>query len=64
MSITPAAHPLGRTVGTGSYAPSPAVRRVRHQARDVLALMAFSAVASVGIALLLLLLATAGRQAS
>ncbi|MGD9959621.1 hypothetical protein [Nocardioides sp.] len=51
MSITPAAQRLG----------PPAVRRVRHQARDVLALMAFSAGASLAIALLLMLLAAAGR---
>jgi ABC-type dipeptide/oligopeptide/nickel transport system permease subunit len=34
---------------------------VRHQARDVLALMAFSAATSIAIALLMLLLAAAGR---
>jgi hypothetical protein len=50
MSITPVAPQL-----------APAVRRVRHQARDVLVLMVFSAGTSVGIALLLMLLADAGR---
>ena len=37
------------------------VRRVRHQAREAAALMAFSAVTSVGIASALLLLAHWGR---
>jgi hypothetical protein len=40
---------------------APAVRRVRHQARDVLMLMAFSAGTSLGIAALMLLVADAGR---
>jgi hypothetical protein len=35
----------------------PAPRRVRHQARDAVALMAFSAVASIALATLFLLLA-------
>ena len=35
-------------------------RRVRHQARDVVALMAFSALVSVGLALTLLLLSSLG----
>lgn len=39
----------------------PAERRVRHQARDVLALMAFSATVSLGVSLCLLLLTTLGR---
>lgn len=38
-------------------------RRVRHQARDAAALMAFSAAASVGVAVSLLLLAVLARQA-
>jgi hypothetical protein len=40
---------------------APSVRRVRHQARDAAALMAFSAATSVGIAAALLLLAHWGR---
>lgn len=36
-------------------------RRVRHQARDVIALMTFSAVVSVGFAVVLLLIASLGR---
>jgi len=49
MSITPAASGV------------PPVRRVRHQAREVAALMAFSAAVSVGLATCLLLLATLAR---
>ena len=47
MSTTPVMHP-------------PAERRVRHQARDVLALMSFSAAVSIGWALCLLLLTSLG----
>jgi hypothetical protein len=36
-------------------------RRVRHQARDVVALMAFSATVSVGVATALLVITTLGR---
>jgi hypothetical protein len=36
-------------------------RRVRHQARDVAALMAFSALVSVGFAVALLLITALGR---
>lgn len=36
--------------------------RVRHQAREALAVMAFSAATSVGISLVLLLLMILGRQ--
>ncbi|GAA2117376.1 hypothetical protein [Nocardioides bigeumensis] len=39
----------------------PRVRRVRHQARETVALMAFSAVASSGAAVLLLLVVSLGR---
>ena len=39
------------------------VRRVRHQARDAAALMAFSAATSVGLAVGFLLLAVLARQA-
>jgi hypothetical protein len=41
----------------------PAVRRVRHQARDAATLMAFSAATSVGVAGGFLLLAVLARQA-
>lgn len=44
----------------GSPNPAP---RVREQARDTLAVMAFSAAVSGSLALLLLLLVTLGRQA-
>jgi hypothetical protein len=47
MSITPAA-PV-------------AVRRVRHQAREAAAVMAFSAATSVGVAAVLLLLTSLAR---
>jgi len=40
----------------------PAPPRVRHQARQVVAVMAFSAVTSVGLSLTLLLLMSLGRQ--
>jgi hypothetical protein len=46
MSITPAV---------------PDVRRVRHQAREVAAVMAFSAITSVGVATCLLLLTSLAR---
>lgn len=52
MSSTRVALGAGRLQGE-----LPAVR-VRHQARDAAVLMAFSAASSVGLALLLLLLAT------
>jgi hypothetical protein len=51
MSVTPTAP---RVQGTPA---APVVRRVREQARDVVALMAFSATASVTVAAGLLLLA-------
>jgi hypothetical protein len=41
---------------------SPVARRVRHQAREVVAVMAFSLASSVGLTLVLLLLMTLGRQ--
>jgi hypothetical protein len=41
----------------------PAVRRVRHQARDAATLMVFSAATSVGVAAGFLLLALLARQA-
>ena len=40
--------------------PAP-VRRVRHEVRDSLAVMIFSAAASVGVALLLLILVRLGN---
>jgi hypothetical protein len=49
MSSTPVASQL-----------APAVRRVRHQARDVVLLMAFSAGTSLGIAALMVLLVHVG----
>ena len=42
-------------------AASTPVRRVRHQVRDGLAVMAFSAATSVGLATTLLLLARVGK---
>jgi hypothetical protein len=52
MSITPVAPGIS---------PGQPVRRVRHQAREAAALMAFSAATSLGIAATLLLLAHWGR---
>lgn len=40
---------------------APVVRRVRHQARETAAVMAFSAVTSVGVATALLLLTSLAR---
>ena len=40
---------------------TPAVRRVRHQAREAVAVMAFSAATSVGLAVGLLLITSLGR---
>jgi len=57
MSIAPAASSPHTIEPVGS-AP-----RVRHQARDAAALMAFSAATSVGFAVVFLLLAVAARQA-
>lgn len=39
----------------------PPVRRVRHEVRDGLAVMAFSAVTSVGLAAVLMILAGLGK---
>lgn len=55
MSLTPTAP---RVAG---FVPAPQPRRVRHQARDVVALMAFSATTSTTLAAGLLLLAHLGR---
>jgi hypothetical protein len=51
MSLTPTAPPAA------GVAPAAGPRRVRHQARDVVALMAFSATTSTALAAGLLLLA-------
>ena len=40
---------------------APVVRRVRHQAREAVAVMAFSAATSVGLAVGFLLLTSLGR---
>jgi len=40
---------------------APGARRVRHQAREAVALMAFSAATSVGLAVGLLLITSLGR---
>ena len=57
MSIAQAATTPPRAEG------APAVRRVRHQARDAATLMVFSAATSVGVATGFLLLALLARQA-
>lgn len=67
MSITPssvvpglpARARLGASMGTPLGAPQ--VRRVRHQARETVALMAFSAATSVGVSVVLLLVVSLGR---
>ena len=41
---------------------SPPAKRVRHQAREVVVLMAFSAATSVALAAALMLLASLGNQ--
>jgi hypothetical protein len=56
MSLTPSAPPLAGVVRAGS-----GQRRIRHQARDAVAVMAFSAASSSAIAAGLLLLAQLGR---
>ncbi|QZY27966.1 hypothetical protein [Nocardioides coralli] len=55
MSITPAA-------GVGATDLSAPAPRVRHQARDVLVLMVFSATVSASLACCLVLLTSLGRQ--
>jgi hypothetical protein len=63
MSLTPTAPPI--VAPAAGAAPTTVPRRVRDQARDVVALMAFSATTSTALAGVLLLLAhlshTAGR---
>lgn len=65
MSSTPTASPVvpGLTPGArlGTSLGAPRVRRVRHQARETVALMAFSAAMSVGVSAVLLLLMSLGR---
>jgi hypothetical protein len=56
MSLTSSAPPL-----TGLGRVTTGDRRVRHQARDAMALMAFSAASSITVAGGLLLLAQLGR---
>jgi hypothetical protein len=60
MSLTPTAPRVAGPAPTLGE-PMPGTRRVREQARDVLALMAFSALSSVAIAAGFLLLAQLGR---
>ncbi len=55
MSLTPTAPRVAAPVADPASTPGP--RRVREQARDAVALMAFSAAASVGVAVGFLLLA-------
>jgi hypothetical protein len=56
MSVTPSAPRVAGPLPGTAAAP----RRVRHQARDVALMMAFSAAVSVAVALGLLLLAHLG----
>ncbi len=64
MSIAPAASSPHYTRSAVEPTGEPdGVPRVRHQARDAAALMAFSAAVSVGVAVAFLLLAVAARQA-
>jgi len=53
--------PTVSTAVPGLDLDAPRVRRVRHQARETLVLMAFSAATSVGFASVLLLLVSLGR---
>jgi hypothetical protein len=61
MSVTPTAPSVAWLSGMSGMSEP---RRVRHQARDALALMAFSAAASLTVAAGLLLLAGLGRYAA
>ncbi|MEO5854238.1 MAG: hypothetical protein ABIQ15_17160 [Nocardioides sp.] len=58
MSITPTASPV---VPGLPAVRAPRVRRVRNQARETVALMAFSAATSVGFSAVLLLVLSLGR---
>jgi len=59
MSLTPTAPPVAGPIA--GLAPEGQPRRVRHQARDAVAVMAFSATTSTALAAGLLLLAHLGR---
>ena len=67
MSITPSSVVPGLPAGArhgaspGGSLGAPRVRRVRHQARETVALMAFSAATSVGVSVALLLVVSLGR---
>ena len=64
MSLTPTAPRVGTVGSRVPVAVPPVVRRVRHQARDVAVMMAFSATSSIAVAagfLLLAHLSHAGR---
>jgi hypothetical protein len=61
MSLTPSAPQVAGTAVGGVVGSASGPRRVRHQAREVVALMAFSASASVAVAVGILLLAHLGR---
>ena len=60
MSSTPATERYPAAAGARGTQPDPE-RRVRHQAQDVLGLMAFSGLLSVSCAVALLLLTHLGR---
>ena len=51
---------MSSTTSTSS-SPRPVQRRVRHQAREAAAVMAFSAATSIGVAVAFLLLTQLGR---
>ncbi len=57
MSLTPTAPPVTGVRGVAPTVGAATPRRVRHQARDVVAVMAFSAVSSTALAAAFLLLA-------
>lgn len=71
MSITPSSVVAGLPAGARLERPlrtplrtplgTPQVRRVRHQARESVALMAFSAATSVVVSVMLLLVVSLGR---
>jgi hypothetical protein len=61
MSLTPTAAPVSGVTRTETGSPAATPRRVRHQARDVVAVMAFSASTSLALAGGLLLLSQLGR---
>jgi hypothetical protein len=66
MSASTTAAPAARATrvaGPAGVAGVP-LRRVRHEVRDGLAVMLFSAAASSGVAVLLTVLAQLGRQGS